>query len=340
MLRKIAMTVTALGILSTTIPVQASTWFEVEMFIFERQNNSTEQWPDTPAAKVDNRAIDFITPLISTDITGVAASLNGCTSNDWSLAQQSDCGDNLTSSKVRSHPSQVPFSIAATQPNKAYLGDGPTLLAQSQSQFADIIKTVSRESNIKPLIHLTWQQNMQGRRNAKPVRIFAGKDFSNEYDYHGQRVTTQKNNQPSIDLTVNEFASLGNLFETEQTKPVWELDGTINIYLSHYLYIENNFALRKETQKMLETNKTEFNQYDALNTQVEKSMQPYLQAIPLKQNRRVRSGELHYFDHPKMGIVMQIRKMEQPTMARPIDLGEKSATHSQNQQIESQTYLP
>jgi hypothetical protein len=334
------MTVTAFSLLSTSISVQASSWFEVEVFIFERQNSSTEQWPDTPATTVNQRAVDFITPLISTDITGVAAGLSGCTSTDWSSSNQADCSDSLTSSTVRSHPSQVPFSIAASEPNKAYLGDGPTLLAQSQSEFADIIKTVSRESGVKPLIHLTWQQNMQGRRSAKPVRIYAGKDFSDKYDYHGQGIVNQGDNNATFDLSVNEFSSLGNMFEAEQTQPVWELDGTINIYLSHYLYIENNFALRKETQKLLEINKTEFNQYAALNTQVEKSMQPYLQAIPLNQNRRVRSGEVHYFDHPQMGIVMQIRKMAQPTIARPIDLGEKSAVSNSSQQVETQAYLP
>ncbi|MGB6137688.1 MAG: CsiV family protein, partial [Shewanella sp.] len=46
----------------------------------------------------------------------------------------------------------------------------------------------------------------------------------------------------------------------------------------------------------------------------------FLQSIPLIQNRRVRSGELHYFDHPQLGIVMQIRKMAQPTSVKPIDL--------------------
>jgi hypothetical protein len=45
---------------------------------------------------------------------------------------------------------------------------------------------------------------------------------------------------------------------------------------------------------------------------------PFLQTIPLQQNRRVRSGQIHYFDHPQMGIVMQIRKMAQPTEVQTI----------------------
>ena len=41
-------------------------------------------------------------------------------------------------------------------------------------------------------------------------------------------------------------------------------------------------------------------------------MTPYLMSIPLEQNRRVKSDEIHYLDHPEMGMVIQIRKMAQP----------------------------
>jgi len=321
-LRKIVIAMATLSALSMSVQAKADSWFEVEVFIFERDSQSLEQWINTPAPQINERAIDFITPLISTDITGVAASLSGCTSNDWSTDITPDCNDPLTSSTVRSHPSQVPVEIAASSPQQAYLNQGPVLLAQSQSRFKDIIRTVSRERNVKPMVHLTWQQNMQSKRYAKAVRIFGGKDYSNQFDYHGQQISSQNTSAPAYQLSMSDYSTLGNMMQTEQVKPVWELDGTINIYLSHYLYIENNLALRKPTQKLVESNRSEFNQFDAVNTQIEKTMQPFLQAIPLTQNRRVRSGEIHYFDHPQMGIVMQIRKMPQPTMVKPIDLGE------------------
>lgn len=44
-----------------------------------------------------------------------------------------------------------------------------------------------------------------------------------------------------------------------------------------------------------------------------KVMTPYLMSIPLEQNRRVKSDEIHYLDHPEMGMVIQIRKMAQPS---------------------------
>ncbi|WP_434940650.1 CsiV family protein [Shewanella sp. HL-SH8] len=101
--------------------------------------------------------------------------------------------------------------------------------------------------------------------------------------------------------------------------------------------MENNLALRKPTQKLVESNRSEFNQFNAVNTKVEKTMKPFLQVIPLAQNRRVRSGEIHYFDHPQMGMVMQIRKMAQPTSVKPIDLSKPSYQAQPNSQSQSQS---
>ncbi|NKF52438.1 hypothetical protein G3R49_17900 [Shewanella sp. WXL01] len=351
---------TGLSLLCSPLTVQAKTWFEVEVFVFERQGQpNTEQWDeDAPAKPISSRAIDLISPVITTDITGVALGLAGCDSNDW-LNDNPDCQQQFNSQSQKSHPGVVPVTIAAETEQTAYLGDEPLLLAQSQSQFADVITTVSKEPGVKPLLHLTWQQDMQSKRRSKPVRIFAGKDFSEEYSYHGEHVVKQPESQieepevsevnntsqpaqfgefgsfGSIEQTEttdsstahNQFGSFGQLFSLEeQTKPVWELDGTINIYLSHYLYIEHDLGLRKPTR--IEQSLSDFgsltsygySQEQQAGDQTNVELVPFLQTIPMKQNRRVRSGEVHYFDHPQMGIVMQIRKMEQPTTARPIDL--------------------
>ncbi|GGQ19112.1 peptidoglycan binding protein CsiV [Shewanella litoralis] len=317
MLRKFAISIAAITALSHSFSAHAESWFEVEVFVFERQHPSVEKWLDASPPKLANNTVDIITPVISTDITGVAVGLNGCTSTDWA-SDTSNCNDPKVSNNIATHPSQVPFNIGASSPQSAYLGQGPLLLAQSQGQFADIIRTISREPYVKGLVHLTWQQNMQSRRAAKPVRIFGGKDFSKTFDYHG--LSVNKPADTSNSMPVGDYSALGGFYEAPKISPVWELDGSINIYLSHYLYIENNLALRKPTQKMIESTPAAFNEYAALDIDGKKQLAPYLQSIPLIQNRRVKSGELHYFDHPQMGIVMQIRKMAQPTNVKPIDL--------------------
>ncbi|WP_394131060.1 peptidoglycan binding protein CsiV [Shewanella maritima] len=336
MQRKIAMSLAAVACLCQPFYAQAKSWFEVEVFVFEREGQTnTEQWQNTPPQAISANHIDLISPIITTDITGVALGLSGCISTDWlsNSDEQTNC-DPLAKQQAQTHPSQVPMSIAAETEQQAYLGDAPVLLAQSQSQFTDIIDSISKERNVKPLLHLTWQQDMQPRRQATPVRIYAGKDYSEQFHFQGSPVsqTDTQSQEPETPLYLNDFSNFDFMIGTETVSPVWQLDGMINIYLNHYLFIEHDLFLRKVTQKeVTATDKgtvsaiAGYNRYqtDTSSTttaQLALISEPFLQAIPLKQNRRVRSGQVHYFDHPNMGIVMQIRRMEQPETARPIDL--------------------
>ena len=78
----------------------------------------------------------------------------------------------------------------------------------------------------------------------------------------------------------------------------WTLDGLFRVHLNHYLYITADF-------NMLDTSST----VGSLN---EKDETPKVKSIRFKQNRRVISGEIHYFDHPYMGMIVQIRKHARP----------------------------
>ena len=42
-----------------------------------------------------------------------------------------------------------------------------------------------------------------------------------------------------------------------------------------------------------------------------------LVSIPLAEQRRVISKQLHYFDHPLYGFIVQIRRYERPLQAAP-----------------------
>ncbi|MBR9727013.1 hypothetical protein G3R48_03265 [Shewanella intestini] len=337
MQRRFTLSCVAIACLCQPMAAQAKTWFEVEVFVFERPAQSTsEQWNEQPAKALNSQAVDLISPMITTDITGVSLGLSGCNSNDW-LNDNHDCNDPLTNKTQKSHPSVVPVSIAAPTEQVAYLGEPPVLLAESQAQFSDMIASIKKERGITPLIHMTWQQDMKTRRLATPVRIFGGKDFSDEYTFHGEPVINHEQDNISAGLT--DFSSYGDLFTTRsQSQPVWELDGTINIYLDHYLYIEQRLNLRRESEKQVDlaTNTNYGSPVDTVNSQPQAhKMVPFLQSIALNQNRRVRSSEVHYFDHPQLGVVMQIRKMAQPTTAKPIDLGLQTQPQAQGQPVTS-----
>ncbi|WP_394392398.1 peptidoglycan binding protein CsiV [Shewanella woodyi] len=292
-----------MGLLSITQAyAQDERWFEVEVYLFERDaGHNQEKSPDQVTLINTRKAVDLISPLFSTDITGASLGLKGCSSSDWAT-NADECNQQLGSAQVN-HTTQIPVNIAAATEQYGIPGGAPVLLSSEQNQFKDIMSKISREPGNKSLLHMTWQQSMLPRHKAKPVRLYSGQDFSDRFEGNGQMVQSYQS-----ELTIPKFDFLDTSFDSKTQKPVWELDGTLNIYLNHYLYVEAALNLREEGTKEIDTSSS------YLNETVEQSnkVTPFLYAFPLTQNRRVRSDEIHYFDHPKMGMVLQIRKMEQP----------------------------
>ncbi|GIU46606.1 peptidoglycan binding protein CsiV [Shewanella algidipiscicola] len=301
MLKQSLLLVTTLLTLSSSVLAADERWFEVEIYLFERQGTPFEEMVKNPA-NINKRApIDMITPLFSTDITGASLGLEGCSAQEW-IDDANRCDQQLKSNQV-SHPSRIPMTVAASTPQYAKVGQSTVLLAQSQAQFGDIIKKLNRESGHRGLLHMTWQQSMLPRHLATPVRLFAGEDFSGRYDPDGMSISQQIT--PS---EIPEFNFELGLNPTTTPAPLWQLDGKINIYLNHYLYVETALTLREEGTKVLPAQTT-----DGLPAHNAEAKVPYLFKIWMAQNRRVKSDEIHYFDHPNMGIILQIRKMTHPS---------------------------
>ena len=85
-----------------------------------------------------------------------------------------------------------------------------------------------------------------------------------------------------------------------------ELDGYIRLYVDHYLFLETDLMLQEPITKVV--NKT----FDPTsNVELGKNYETYLQGINFKQKRRMRSGEIHFLDHPLAGIIIQVRRLDQ-----------------------------
>ena len=118
----------------------------------------------------------------------------------------------------------------------------------------------------------------------------------------------------------------------------WEFDGYVTVHLNHYLFLDAEFNFREQHSQVVDTafvlakdNLLEVDEQakninqdvviqtlaqDSDLTDAQNVVQTndklmeikYLQTYSLKQNRRTYSGDLHYLDHPKLGILFQIRK--------------------------------
>ncbi|MEX1220585.1 MAG: CsiV family protein [Idiomarina sp.] len=217
----------------------------------------------------------------------------------------------------------------------------PFLMPAANHELTELREQLSARGQAQPMLHLSYRQPVFGRGDNYPVHLFAGHNFSDSYDYFGFKTA-------GADFTSNPFADsagasseqLGRIRQllqlvddnainfkigddpTQQLLPlrpeywpknlsdqVWELDGLLHIYLvGNYLHIDSNFNLREETRAKEATPTMTAQAEQALQGKV--TEQEFLRAYPFAQVRRVISHETHYFDHPKMGIVVQVRRTD------------------------------
>ena len=84
-----------------------------------------------------------------------------------------------------------------------------------------------------------------------------------------------------------------------------------NIYKKRFLHSDFNFYLAEKTEELdiqelkVKLNKENLEEYEILTK--EDSMKVTYQ---LTQSRKLKSGELHYIDHPKFGIIYRLVKAE------------------------------
>lgn len=75
----------------------------------------------------------------------------------------------------------------------------------------------------------------------------------------------------------------------------WFLDGFFKVHLDHYLYITADFNVLG--QSLVKSTNNDSDKVDA-------------RVINFSQNKRAITGEIHYFDHPYIGMIVQIRRFD------------------------------
>ena len=221
--------------------------------------------------------------------------------------------------------------------------NGPHLLPTNQLTQDDIYTSIRWRKGIERLAHFSWRQQVKfGQDKAETLRLFAGQNFAQQFTQNGdlrpQQLTPgdEASSEQNAELAEPEdtfFAELNQRLSNPQPisfagmmappetnddgntqsdikrlSPIWELDGFIQIYLKYinrvpYLHINSELFYR---QPVLSA------------TSLPGAAPAYeLVSIPFSQQRRVISTQLHYFDHPLFGMLVQIRRYDRPAAPPP-----------------------
>ena len=155
-------------------------------------------------------------------------------------------------------------------------------LPQDQLILIDMLNRMEKTGNYRLLYHNAWIQPIRERSRAFPIYITGGKQVPliaatqpQDLDYGLPPIESDDANSPALDDSADPVMSA-----PAATQP--ELQGTIRLHLSRYLHVEP----------------------DLWYTSTSSEGVPFW--VRINQNRRMRSDELHYIDHPLFGLLVRI----------------------------------
>lgn len=132
---------------------------------------------------------------------------------------------------------------------------------------------------------------------------------------------------PSLPLTL-EYRTPAEGETIDRDQRVYELQGTVEIVLSRFLHVYSDLLLLQpvyiekarsnlideDTALISDDNEDILldNEKPKFNVELVSGDEAFttLHGFNIKQHRRMRSGELHYIDHPLLGIVIQARPVK------------------------------
>ena len=196
---------------------------------------------------------------------------------------------------------------------------GVQILPYSSYKLNSEVSKLKRHAGFEVLLHTAWRQGDKGRLSAPIFHIQAGQDYSRRFNVDGSK------KEQNLSTEVIEGVT-----ETSIPKALYELDGKLQIYVEHYLYADVEMDLKSPSLRKIvlqdpiaiespnqEENKgnsivdsqgvVEAGLMEKVTPTVER--QEFLKNYRIDQKRRMRSSETHFLDHPLMGVLIQVRRV-------------------------------
>lgn len=273
--------------LATAQSPDASTerWFQVELIVFAQGGSPTdgeELWRPDIELRYPNDWLELV------DLTQVDSP---APDDAWETVQEEEAqpanNDFWTTAEgdVASAPELSDRALA--------------LLPADQLSLRNEVQRLNRNNQYRVLFHGGWHQPLLENQQGPAILITGGDLYDDHYELEG-----------SVQLSLRNYLHVDtNLWLTQfstnygQERAPWpnlprRPNQPIDIIDFMFYFDESSSGLWNQ-----------FNQnrdYDALMTQ------PYVveNIMLLQQSRRMRSGELHYIDHPKMGVLVKLTPYE------------------------------
>jgi len=264
-------------------------WYQIELVIFENKNtlDATEIWAEDPGLPDQTQTVE----------------LTGHTRKP-APRPLSNQAPPLTNS---TNETELPGSFAAFE-----------LLPEQLLTLTDSVERMTASVNYQPLLHIGWRQPVPERNDAQAIVIDTRKLL-----LHTTRIddttavpdsTELETTDPAMALTTDTSATPleatnalppPSLYEQGPDEIVTEINenfvnGNLTLTRGRYLHLSLDLLYQRQpnTPQL-------FSFLGFGNT----GNAP--EHYRLQQQRRLKRGELHYFDHPKFGVLAVVTAVEQ-----------------------------
>ena len=169
---------------------------------------------------------------------------------------------------------------AAEAPTEALQPAPYRLLPPARHRLGGIHDFFRRTAEYQPLLHLSWQQPAATGRQARHVRL----------------------RHPAPD-SATAPATAEPMFIEQLIRPRPEIDGAIRIRGGFYLHADidlSRFRVIPPANKIPPATPVD----EAAGPEATQKTR-----LELKETRRIKLNEIHYFDHPMYGVILQVSRL-------------------------------
>ena len=262
-----------------SIEAKTDTWYQVELIVFSHPaGNDAEQWDATP---------DLAYPSASRLLA-----------------------DEVSTPVVISQSEQA-APTAPLQP-AAF-----TILPSSQQALRNKAAAIQRSSRYQILFHEAWNQQMTDQANARPIVLDRSGDGGAWPELQGTiKLYVARYLYLETNLWLN---TRGEYLPGSWRMPAPPIGPSSLIFEAPEPELELELeqpqretitadpAIDLESQRVPSTLITITKRAETLEP-----IYPFRHAVRLHQTRRMRSGEVHYIDHPMLGVIVKITPLPDP----------------------------
>jgi hypothetical protein len=288
-------------------------WFQIELILFSQLSDDAldaEKWPVIEGLSLPETLLELHFPppeLPFLDQTGQAIPAPSALPNGPAISTLTEPGHDNPAAESQDFPPA--FQI----------------LAEDKRQLNDMADRIKHSANLHLLLHTAWQQPTVDREHAVPVYLVDG--MTDPLPVEAIEATEENG---GTSAAVNPLP-LTPQYATEEDAQVGppnpQFAGTVTLSVERYLHIATDLVYRRPVTQHMPIPISNLDLwYDRPYPTLQEPQGPAYQQISwqairgfrLQESRRMRSTEIHYLDHPFMGMVVVITPVELPEPAEHI----------------------